>query len=55
MRTMYIILSCIGWGWLLIAGSFLSVVLYRQRQQGRPDGFPVTPVDPIGVEADVRP
>jgi hypothetical protein len=46
MRTMYIILSWIGWGWLLIAGSFVAAALHRQRRHARS-----TP----GAEADVRP
>ena len=55
MRTMYIILSWIGWGWLLIAGTFLSIALYRQGRRARRSGLVVTPVDPLGTEADVRP
>ena len=58
MRTMYIILSWIGWSWLAIAGTFLTVVLYRQRPvRSRPGrtGFPVVPIDPLGTEAEVRP
>ena len=54
MRTMYIILSWIGWGWLVLVAPVVAVLLHRQRRRERPErptgGFPVVP---IGTEAEV--
>ena len=52
MRTMYIILSWIGWGWLAVVGPVVGWLLYRQ---GRRAGGLRPAADPTGTEADVRP
>ena len=49
MRTMYIILSWIGWGWFTLAMPALWYALARQRRRESP------PAVPVGTEAERHP
>jgi hypothetical protein len=40
---MYIILSWIGWGWLLVAGVAVLLLERHRRHAARPGDFPVAP------------
>jgi hypothetical protein len=45
MRRMYIMLSIVGWAWLLIVGGFLIFKFQRLSAERRRRGFAVIEVD----------